>query len=190
MRYSSSNTRRGFSLIEILVVVVMVGLMLKIVVPRFRVTNKTKARQAADLLVRDLETARARALATRSTARVALNVAARTYTGYLDSNRDGVIAQTAAETAALSVLRTRALETGIRIGRTATPDVPGYAGAGATTLPSSRIDFDSRGLTTPLGTRGVIYVSSTTDTLAVSAVTISGAGGMQVWVYKGGGVWQ
>ena len=188
MRISSSS-RRGFTLIELLVVVVMVGLMLKIVVPRFRVSNSTKARQVADQLVRDLETVRARALATKSISRVAFNVAGNAYTGYLDSNRDGVLGQTAAETAALSMFRTRALTTGVKFGRASTPDLPGYTGAGATTLPSTRIDFDSRGLTTPLGTKGVIYMVSTTDTTAVTAVSISGAGGIQAWVYKGG-AWQ
>jgi prepilin-type N-terminal cleavage/methylation domain-containing protein len=188
MRHSSS-TRRGFTLIEILVVVVMIGLMMRIVVPRFRVSNSTKARQAADQLVRDLEIARARALATKSIARIAFNVAGNAYTGYLDANRDGVLGQTAAETAALSVFRTRALTTGVKFGRASTPDLPGYTGAGTTTLPSSRVDFDSRGLTTPLGTKGVIYMVSTADTTAVTAVSISGAGGIQAWVYQGG-VWQ
>ncbi len=190
MRNSLSvKSRRGFSLIEILVVVVMIGLMLKIVVPKFRISNSTKSRQAADQLVRDLETARSRALATRSTVRIVFNVAARSYTGYLDSNRDGVFGQTAAETAALSVFRTRTLDAGIRIGRPGVADLPGYAGAGATTLAGPRIDFDSRGLTTPLGTKGVLYISSTTDTTAVTAISISGAGGIQAWVFKGG-VWQ
>ncbi|MGH7499414.1 MAG: GspH/FimT family pseudopilin [Gemmatimonadales bacterium] len=190
MRLSSSiGARRGFTLIEMLVVVVMIGLMLRIVVPKFRVSTSTRSRQAADQLVRDLETARSRALATRSTVRIAFNVAARSYTGYLDDNRDGVLGQTAAETAALSVFRTRTLDTGIKIGRSSTPDLPNYTGAGATTLPSTRIDFDSRGLTTPLGTKGVLYIVSTTDTMAVTAVSISGAGSIQTWVYKGG-VWQ
>lgn len=190
MRLSpSTSVRRGFTLIEILIVVVMIGLMLMIVVPKFRVSNSTRARQAADQLVRELETARSRALATRSIVRIAFNVAARSYTGYLDANRDGVLGQTAAETAALSVFQTRTLETGVKIGRNSTPDLPGYTGAGATTLPSTRIDFDSRGLTTPLGTKGVIYIVSTIDTTAVTAVSISGAGSIQAWVYRGG-AWQ
>ncbi len=189
MPSTSMKSRRGFSLIEMLVVVVMVGLMLRIVVPKFRISNATKARQAADQLVRDLETARSRALATRSMVRIVFNVGGSSYTGYLDSNRDGVFGQTAAETNALNVFRTRTLATGTRIGRTGAPDLPGYAGAGATTLPSTRIDFDSRGLTTPLGTKGVLYISSTTDTTAVTAISISGAGGIQAWVYKGG-AWQ
>jgi prepilin-type N-terminal cleavage/methylation domain-containing protein len=186
---STAKAPRGFSLIEILVVVVMVGIMLANVVPRFRVSATTRTRQAADQLVRDLETARSRALASKSTARMAFDVAARSYTGYLDANRDGVLGQTAAETAALGVFRTRTLDAGVKIGRNVQPDLPGYAGAGATTLPSTRIDFDSRGLTTPLGTKGVVYIVSTTDTTAAAAVSISGAGAIQAWAYTGG-VWK
>jgi hypothetical protein len=169
------RNERGFSLI---------------VVPRFRVSGTTRARAAADQLVRDLEAARSRALATRSIARIAISTATKSYTGYLDSNRDGVLGQTAAETAALGVFRTRTLDSYVRMGRNAsTPDLPGYAGAGTTTLPNSRIDFDARGLTTPLGTRGVVYFIASSDTSAVSAVSISGAGGIQSWVYQGG-VWR
>jgi prepilin-type N-terminal cleavage/methylation domain-containing protein len=190
MRYSPTVIgRRGFSLIEMLIVVVMIGIVLAIVVPRFRVSASTQTRQAADQLVRDLETARSRALASRSTARMAFDVAARSYTGYLDANRDGVLGQTAAETAALSVFRTRALEASVKMGRNTAPALPGYAGAGAVTLPSTRIDFDSRGLTTPLGTKGVIYIVATSDTTQIAAVSISGAGGIQAWVYRGG-AWQ
>ncbi len=57
------------------------------------------------------------------------------------------------------------------------------------TLPNSRVDFDSRGLTMPLGTSGVVYLQSAADTSVVTAVSISGAGGDPAWVYRGG-VWQ
>jgi len=181
--------RRGFSLIEVLIVIVMVGLLMSIVIPRFRVSETTKARQAADQLVRDLEAARSRALATRSLARVAINAVSGSYTGYLDDNRDGAVAQSAVETSALASFRSRALETDVRIGRGAAPDLPGYAGGGSVTLPNSRVDFDSRGLTTPLGTSGVVYLQSTIDPAVVTAVSVSGAAGIRSWVYLGG-VWQ
>ena len=58
------------------------------------------------------------------------------------------------------------------------------------TLPNSRVDFDSRGLTTPLGTSGVVYLRSATDTTAVTAVSVSAAAGIQTWSYRGGGQWQ
>jgi prepilin-type N-terminal cleavage/methylation domain-containing protein len=179
--------RRGFSLTEVLIVVVMVGLMMAIVVPRFRVSGSTRARAAADQLVRDLEAVRSRALATRSISRIAISSATGSYTGYLDGNRDGVLGQTAAETAALGVFRTRTLDQYVRMGRNgSTPDLPGYPGAGPVTLPGGRVDFDARGLTTPLGTKGVIYFVATGDTSTVSAVSVSGAGGVQSWVYQEG----
>jgi type II secretory pathway pseudopilin PulG len=177
-------------LIEILIVVALIGLMMAIVVPRFRVSQYTRTREAADLLVRDLEAVRSRALATRSIARIAVDPVAGTYTGYLDADRDGALTQTAAETAALEVFRSRALDQGVQFGRGTAPDIPGFAGAGSVTLPNSRVDFDSRGLTTPLGTRGVVYLRSVADTTAVTAVSISPAAGIQAWTYLGGGRWQ
>jgi len=190
MRSTMPHSRRGFSLIEIMVVVVLIGLMMAIVVPRFRVSQYTRTREAADLLVRDLEAVRSRALATRSIARIVVNPGAGTYTGYLDADRDGALAQTAAETDALEIFRTRALDQGVQFGRGGAPDVPGFAGGGSITLPNSRVDFDSRGLTTPLGTRGVVYLRSVADTTAVTAVSISPAAGIQAWTYLGGGRWQ
>jgi prepilin-type N-terminal cleavage/methylation domain-containing protein len=183
------SPRRGFTLIEVLIVVVLIGMMLGIVVPRFRVSEATRARQAADQLVRDLEAVRSRALASRSLARVTFDAVAGTYTGYLDTDRDGALAQSALESTALAVFRTRLLEADVQIGRGAEPDLPGYAGAGAVTLTNGRVDFDSRGLTTPLGTSGVVYLRSTTDTSAISAVSISAAGAMRTWAYRGGN-WQ
>ncbi|MGH7514109.1 MAG: pilus assembly FimT family protein [Gemmatimonadales bacterium] len=190
MRATMRGPRRGFSLIEVLIVVVLIGIMLSIVVPRFRVSQSTKARQAADQLAHDLEAVRSRALATRSVARLALDAAGGTYSGYLDTDRDGALSQSAAETAALEVFRSRDLDQDIRFGRGTAPDLPGFAGGGSVTLPNSRVDFDARGLTTPLGTRGVVYFRSATDTTAVAAVSISAAAGIQSWVYRGGGTWQ
>jgi prepilin-type N-terminal cleavage/methylation domain-containing protein len=183
------STRRGFSLVEVLIVVVLIGLLMTIVIPRFRVSQTTKARQAADQLVRDLEAARSRALATRSLTRVAISAMSSSYTGYLDSDRDGVLAESVAETSALASFRSRAIDTDVRIARGTAPDLPGYAGAGSVTLPNSRVEFDTRGLTTPLGTSGVVYLQSATDPSVITAVSISAAAGIRSWVYRGG-VWQ
>jgi prepilin-type N-terminal cleavage/methylation domain-containing protein len=190
MRQAMRGPRRGFSLIEVLIVVVLIGIMMAIVVPRFRVSQVTKTRQAADQLVRDLEAVRSRALATRSVARIAVDPVTGTYIGYLDNDRDGTLSQSAAETTALEVFRTRALDSDVRFGRGGAPDLPGFPGAGSVTLPNSRVDFDARGLTTPLGTRGVVYLTSVTDAKAVTAVSISAAAGIQAWVYRSGGTWQ
>jgi prepilin-type N-terminal cleavage/methylation domain-containing protein len=184
-----TQSRRGFTLVEILVVVVLIGLSLGIVVPRFRVSEATKARQAADQLARDLEAVRSRALAARGLARVAFDVAAGSYTAYLDDNRDGTLTQSAAETTALGTFRTRALAVDVQIGRDGEPDVPGYPAQGSVTLQNSRVDFDSRGLTTPLGVSGVVYLRSTKDPSALAAVSISAAAGIRAWVYREGS-WQ
>lgn len=183
------QARRGFTLIEILVVIVMMGIMLKIVIPRFRVSNATRVRQAARLMASDLELARTKALSTTSKVRVVFTVGTQQYSGYLDDNRDGVFAQTPAETNALAAFRTRTLTDGVQIGRGATPDIPGMAGAGAITLPNSRVQFATMGVTDPFGTAGVVYLRSSLDATAVAAVSITGAAGVRVWVYKGG-VWQ
>jgi type II secretory pathway pseudopilin PulG len=189
MRARSQLGRTGTTLAEMLVVIVLVSICLSIAVPRIRVSQATRVKAAADQLARDLELARSRALATRSLTRVAVNSVAGTYAGYLDQDRNGVLGQTAAETAALEAYRSRSIDSEVRFGRGGAPDLPGYAGAGSITLPNSRVDFDSRGLTTPLGTKGVIYLWSATDPNAVAAVSVSGAAAIRAWVYSGG-VWQ
>ena len=61
--------------------------------------------------------------------------------------------------------------------------------AGTSSILSTRYS-DSRGLTTPLGTSGVVYLRSASDTTAVTAVSVSAAAGIQTWSYRGGGQWQ
>ena len=177
--------RRGTSLIEMLTVVVMIGLMVAIVAPRFRVSPLREARLAADQLVRDLEQARIRALSTRSVGRVAFVPVANTYTGYLDINRDSVFTLSAAETDSLRAFGTRPLTDGVVIGRGATPDVPAMPGAGNITFVGNQIDFDPRGLTAPFGTRGVVYLTHQNNPAAVSAVTVTAGAGIRSWVYDG-----
>ncbi len=75
------TNRRGMSLVEMLMVVVMIGLMVAFALPRMRVSPLTHARNAADQLVRDLEQARVRALSTRSLVRVVFDPTANRYTG-------------------------------------------------------------------------------------------------------------
>lgn len=183
------RVRRGFTLVEVLVVIVMIGIMMKIVVPRFRVSNASRVRGAARQMAADLEVARTRALSTTSKVRVVFNVASQQYSGYLDVDRDGVFVQNAAETNALAAFNTRTLTDGVQMARGATPDVPGMAGAGAITLPNSRVQFATMGVTDPFGTSGVVYLRSSLDATAIAAVSITGAAGVRVWVYKGG-AWQ
>ncbi|MEZ4412062.1 MAG: GspH/FimT family pseudopilin [Gemmatimonadales bacterium] len=180
------NDRAGFTLIEMVIVIVVMGLAMMIAVPRFRVSDKTKARQAATQLAADLEVARSTAMAKRATVRVVFDPSTRSYTGYLDFDRDNVIGETAAERDSLHAFGTRVLPTGASFGRAGQVDITNFAGAGAITLPASQINFDGRGLSTPFGTRGVVYLQFAADTGAVAAVTVSGAGGVRLWTSEGG----
>jgi hypothetical protein len=65
----------------------------------------------------------------------------------------------------------------------------GFPGAGATTFTGNAVDFDTRGVTTPFGARGVVYFTSSLDNTAVAAVTVTPGGGIRRWVYRGG-AWQ
>lgn len=178
--------RAGFTLIEMVIVIVVMGLAMMIAVPRFRVSDKTKARQVATQLAADLEVARSKAMAHRAMVRVVFDAASRSYTGYLDFDRDNVIAQSTAERDSLRAFGTRVLPTGASFGRAGQVDITNFAGAGAITFPTPQISFDGRGLTNPFGTRGVVYVQLAADPGAVAAVTVSGAGGVRLWTSEGG----
>jgi type II secretory pathway pseudopilin PulG len=177
--------RGGVTLIEMLVVIVTIGIVLAILMPRFRVSTHSRVRQAADQLVRDLELARGRALSTRSWARVSFDLAANSYTGYLDFNRDSVFSLTQEEIDSLHGFRTRALSDNVVFGRGAAPDVPGLPGAPVINFPGGLVDFDSRGLTNPFGTRGVIYLIHSNDPTAIAAVSVTGGAGIRTWTYDG-----
>jgi prepilin-type N-terminal cleavage/methylation domain-containing protein len=181
---------RGFSLIETLVVIVMIGILTAIMVPRFRVSHASRVRSAARQMAADLEVVRTRALSTATMTRVTFNAGTGVYTGYFDADRNNAFAQNAAETTALAVFSSRTLTEGVTIGRAgATPAVPCMAGAGAITLPNTRVEFGSMGITNPFGTSGVVYLTSANDATAIAAVSISAAAGIRVWTYRGG-AWQ
>lgn len=180
------HSRAGFTLVEMMIVVVVMGLAMMVAIPRFRASDKTKARQAATQLTADLELARAKAMARRANVRVVFDAATNSYTGYLDWDRDGVIGETTAERDSLNAFGTRTLPNSATFGRSGQADITNFAGAGAITFPTPQINFDGRGLTTPFGTRGVVYVQLAADTGAVAAVTVSGAGGIRLWTTEGG----
>jgi hypothetical protein len=51
------------------------------------------------------------------------------------------------------------------------------------TLASNSVTFDRRGLPTPFGSRGAVYLTAASDASAVWAVQLSGAGGIRLWRY-------
>ena len=185
------RTRRpsGFTLIEMLVVITMIAILTALVVPKIKQTGIGKVNAAADLLVNDLEMVRTRSMTARAATRMLFDTGLQQYTGFMDDNGDGVIGQTAAETAALNGLQIRKLFDNVQFGRGAAPLLAGYPGATAVTFANSRVDFDDRGLTTPFGTKGVVYLTYAGSPSVVAAVTVTPGGGIRRWVYKGG-AWQ
>lgn len=184
---SSLRSVRGMSLVEIMIVIAMMGLMAAIVVPKLRVGRATLVRQAADQLVRDLEQARTRALSTRSRVRVVFDAGANSYAGYLDWDRDSLFSQTQQESDSLRAFRPKTLPDNVTYGRGGSvPDIPNNTGAGNITFATSRVEFDTRGLTTPFNSRGVIYLTHPQDATAQSAVAISASGSIRRWNYIGG----
>lgn len=187
----SRRTRRGFTLIEMLMVLTVASAMMAIVVPRFRLTDKAKARVAARQLLRDLELSRNRSLSQKKKVRIAFNTVANSYTAYVDHNSDGVIAGSTAERTALNAFGIRQLSSGVVFGRgDATAGVPGEIGVGAVTYAGAVSEFDTRGLPTPVGTIGTVYITATSDPKAVYAVSMTAAGSYRLWQYNTNGTWQ
>ncbi len=188
MRSRASRRRRaGITLLEIIVAMSILGLMAGMAVARLRVTPSQRVRAAGVQLAQDLESARTRALSTRRAARVVFDVAGGRYRGYLADPGVTTFAQSAAEADALGTLRDRPLMEGVTFGRGSAPRLTGDPGTASVTLGSSRVDFNSRGLTTPFGARGTIYLTHRDDPTSAVAVAVSGAGSFRVWIHRSGG---
>jgi prepilin-type N-terminal cleavage/methylation domain-containing protein len=185
------GNRRAFTVIELLVVVAIVGIMAAMVVPRLRVTPKMHARIAARQFMRDAELVRNRALSLRRAARLQISTADPGYRSYGDHDNNGAIAGNDTELLFLRASGARALEPGVVFGRgNASGGIPGEAGAGAVTFTNERIEFDTRGMPTPFGTKGTVYFTATGSPETVFAVQITGAGSFKLWEYLPNGTWQ
>lgn len=180
--------RRGFSLIELLTVITVMGIMMTIALPYMRVSPQTKVRSAGRDLVRYLEVIRTRALATKKIVRLTFDLADGSYTAYLDDDGNGVFTQSREESQAAGI-GTRSLRSGTVLGMGNASELPNYPGAGPVTFDNNRVEFNTRGITTPFGVRGVVYIMYSDDPNAVAAVSISGSASFKVWGYRDG-VWQ
>ncbi|MCH8936640.1 MAG: prepilin-type N-terminal cleavage/methylation domain-containing protein [Gemmatimonadetes bacterium] len=180
--------RRGFSLIELLTVITVMGIMMTIALPYMRVSPQTKVRSAGRDLVRYLEVIRTRALSTKKSVRLTFDLADGSYTAYLDDDRDQIFLQTVAESQAVGI-GTRSLRTRTVFDMGNASELPNYPGTGPVTFANNRVEFNTRGVTTPFGVRGVVYIMYRDDPNAVAAVSISGSASFKVWEYRDGD-WQ
>ena len=184
--------RKGFTIVELVVAIMIVGVALAITLPRFRASPAQKVKAAATQLVRELEMARTRGLAAKRSARLVFNVTGNSYVGYEDYNGNGLFYENATEMEALRWPGVSQLSPDVRFGRgNATTSAPGDTTAsGAVTFINGRLTFGKDGLTTPFGTRGAVYFVSSTSADVVAAVSVTGAGSFKVWLYQGGGAWR
>jgi prepilin-type N-terminal cleavage/methylation domain-containing protein len=181
--------RRGFTIIEIITVLVVIGVILAAVVPRMHVTPEREVRSQAYQLVNDLELARTKAISSKSQTRMVFDVTSETYTGFIDDDHDGIIMESPAEQDSLRGFGTRTLPSTVQFGQGAAPVLPDVPIAGPIGFAAARLNFSNRGTTLPFQTRGVIYLVHRDDPNVVAAVAVSGAGSFKVWVYRNGS-WQ
>ncbi len=186
---ASTHRRDGFTLIELLMVVAVVGIMMGIVMPRFKISPETEVQLAAMQMAQDVDLARTRALSTRSLSRVTFGSGTLDYSGYLDDDDDGTIGQTEAERLALRGFATRPLPARIEYGRGVASAVPDDAAGGVITFDGERVDFDARGLTVPMGATGTVYLRHENKASAVAAIVVSPAGSVRLWTWRDG-EWQ
>ncbi len=180
--------RRGMTMMELLIVIVMIGIMAAMVVPRLRASPRRMVQESARQLSRDIELVRSQALASKRTSRLAL-VGTTAWVGYRDVEGDGAISEIQAEVDSMRGFGQRTLDPQVILGRGSATALSGWPTGDPTSLTGSHLDFKGDGLTQPFGTQGVIYLHHRDDPTVVAAVTITGAGSVRVWNYQGG-TWQ
>lgn len=191
---------RGFTIIEMVVVILMLGVVAAIVLPRsLKSTPTQEVDRAARQLTQDLELVRMRAIAAKRVARLEVDADKDFYTAFMDTteDREGTIVGTENEFR-MSGLVARGSEGGIP--GVELPSNLGFGCGNASAGPLSfdcggdpvqlgtdgGATFDTRGMLTPLGTTGVVYLEHSEDPDAVAAVTLSGGGAFSYWRYRGG----
>lgn len=184
------DVSRGFTILELIIVIVVVGLTMGIVAPRFRLSGATAVQLAGTQMAQDIDVTRTRALTTRQKSRVTFRSSAKAYGGYLDHDDDGTIGEIAIEWQDLRGFGERSLPAGVSFGRGGAPTLPDDASGGDITFADSRVEFDSRGLTIPQGNGGVVYLRSDTEAGAAVAIQVAPSGNVRFWTWKSGEGWK
>jgi len=172
---------RGFTVIELVIVMSMMVILVGIVAPRIRVSPTRRVQGVAYQMVGHLELARSRALGQRQLTRVVFDETDRTYTAYVDHDRNDNITEIAVEVEAFFEFGERELDRFVEFGRGNASTVPGDPSLDAITLASNELDLSVRGVPEPWGTTGTVYLVHQDDPDVVAAISIASSGSFKAW---------
>jgi len=172
---------RGFTVIELVIVMSMMVILVGIVAPRIRVSPTRRVQGMAHQMVGHLELARSRALGQRQLTRVVFDETDRTYTAYVDHDRNDNITEIAVEVEAFFEFGERELDRFVEFGRGNASTVPGDPSLDAITLASNELDLSVRGVPEPWGTTGTVYLVHQDDPDVVAAISIASSGSFKAW---------
>lgn len=178
---------QGFTIVELVVVMAVLVIMVGIVAPRLQVSPSRRVEGMAHQMVAQLEMARSNALGKRFMTQIVFDENARTYTAYVDHDRDGNIQNNDAEVAAFPEFAERELEMFVNFGRGNASPVPGDVSLDAVTLPNATLDLNVQGVPDPWGTMGTVYLVHRDDADAVMAISIASSGSFKAWRWSPGG---
>ncbi len=176
----------GFTVIELVIVMSMMVILVGIVAPRLQVSPSRRVEGMARQMVAHLELARSRALGQRQMTRVVFDENKRTYTAYVDHNRDGNVNGNNNEIEPFPEFGERELEMFVDFGRGNASTIPGDPSLQAVTLPSNRLDLSVQGVPEPWGTTGTVYLVHRDDQDVVAAISIASSGSFKAWRWFGG----
>ena len=171
----------GFTVIELVIVMSMMVILVGIVAPRIRVSPTRRVQGMAHQMVGHLELARSRALGQRQLTRVVFDETNRTYTAYVDHDRNDNITEIAVEVEAFFEFGERELDMFVEFGRGNASTIPGDPSLDAITLASNELDLSVRGVPEPWGTAGTVYLVHQDDPDAVYAISIASSGSFKAW---------
>ena len=182
---------RGFTVIELVIVMSMMVIMVGVVAPKLQVSPTRRVEGMARQIAAHLELARSRALGQRQLTKVVFDESGRTYTAYVDHNRDGNITEVAAEVSPFFEFGERELEMFVNFGRGNASTIPGDPSLLAVTLASNTLDLTVQGVPEPWGTTGTVYLVHKDDPNAVTAISIASSGSFKTWRWSAdAGEWQ
>lgn len=174
--------RHGFTIVELLVVMALLGVLTAIAAPRLRPSPVQEVEGVARLAAQDAEQARTRAWATRELTRMRIRDS--TVDLYLDHDGNGVFGERLVERQAFGGTARRFWPRGVVRGLR--PGLPRLPMDTLGSLPTGhiRVTYGPRGMPEPFGTSVFAYWYSQRDSASAAAIAINAAGNVQVFTWR------